>query len=163
MTDKKSCNHLIGWFWDSSVSEGEDWSISENIKAFVYKSDKINFDLEQSFDFCPLCGSPLKGTGLDRLILKVLKLEDCSELFPGQMVEDLIEALAVAPPEVKDFQSYLSFDKLEDGNYEVSYRATEFKDKSLKLASAKALLWAITELTVEEVEELFQKVNLEAC
>lgn len=134
MTDKKSCNH------------------------------STKDDMGNDFDFCPNCGKALKSSPLDRFLLKTFGLES-QDLNPGQSIGDAIEAFFYSQSN-RDWLSIVSFDRVQADKekdplagevWEVGIRGMLFQDYSLKKAFTKALLWAVTPLTTEDVEELFKK------
>lgn len=157
---KEKCDHLLGWKWQDFEVEGDH----ELEKSFVVESDKQEL-LDHNFDFCPLCGSPLRETPLDRVLWKAVNKPNPGGLFPSQSLEHAVEFLQLCKEKVGE--SYISVDKIDSSNgyynnpmvygWEVSIKATEFFSASLTKALTKALLWATTELTKETVESLIKE------
>lgn len=129
MNDKKSCAHIR----ESSNFTG-------------------------SFNFCPLCSQPLQKTKLDKVVLKAAGLDSAVDLFPTQNLWDAVEVLKRAKF-TKD-QDCLSIDFDKSGNLEVGISGIWWEknlDEDKETTLAKALLWAVSELTSEDIEKLFEK------
>lgn len=142
---KEKCDHLLGWFWEDSNQSSS--------RLFIYSSDEYLGKLEESFPFCPLCGSPLRETPLDRVLWKAVNKPNPGGLFPSQRLEHAVEFLA----QNWDGETYLGLFKLPSGKWEVTARAESFFSASLSKALTKALLWATTELDKETVESLIKE------
>ena len=145
---KEKCDHLLGWKWQDFEIEG-DHGLE---KSFVVESDKQEL-LAHNFDFCPLCGSPLSETALDRVLWRAVNKPNPGGLFPSQSLEHAVEFLQLCKTEI----TYLSVDIGAEENWEVLYKATSFFSASLSKALTKALLWATTELDKETVESLIKE------
>lgn len=129
---KEKCDHAVGTF---------NFRLAES-HALIYQ-----------FDFCPLCGSPLRETALDRVLWRAVNKPNPGGLFPSQSLEHAVAFLK----QNWDGESYLMLFQFEDGTWEVHVRATDFHSKDLSKALTKALLWATTELDKETVESLIKE------
>lgn len=141
MTDKKSCSHLKDWSWTGTTKAGQVMAGNSNTV----------------FSFCPLCGQPLQKTALDRVILKAAGLDPTVELFPTQSLWDAVELLKKA--QFRRDQDCISIDLLSDGSFVFGVSGLWWpgsQSEARETTLAKALLWTVSSLTVEDIEKLFE-------